>query len=117
MSATKSFELWSRAENIAACSYIRDTTYEESENILEVETLRNQENKLSNAERMLKIDLIEAYSERKKRIEKLEKVLAFADEIKAKDKKLRTDIREIILADNECFTLCAKKTIVTKKKK
>ncbi|EAY18687.1 hypothetical protein TVAG_062920 [Trichomonas vaginalis G3] len=106
-----SSEIWNRVNNIISSSYCKSLTTNEAETLLEIQELKNEETKISTAETVLKLDLIDAYTQRVKKIKKLEKFLDLADELKD-NKKLRSDIRDILLTGNEKFTLSSKRTVV-----
>ena len=107
--AKKSVDLWSRANNVMSSSYIKNSTNGETELYLDISSLKYEENRVFNTESQLKLDLIQVYTARKQYIEKLDKLYEYVQSIQ--DKKLRSQLRELILAETEKFAFCGKQTI------
>ena len=112
-SAQQNADLWSRANNVLNCSYIRDATSEEAELYLEIASLRNQENRVFSAETKLKSDLIQGYSARKIYLEKLNKIFEISQQLQTK--KIKNEIREKIIEGNDQFTFSATQIITPNK--
>lgn len=104
-------EIWNRVNNIISSSYYKSLTTDEAEMLLEIKDIKQQENKLSYAETLLKLDLIDAYTQRMKKVKKLELFLDLANDMKD-NKKLRSELRALILSGNEQFSLSSKQTVV-----